>query len=258
LNLSLTLNKESHARAQGSKAVTPAPADIIKKLCGRCDFRVKLKPDSMNKESRKTELNEFREALESHAGAYRVELSPAVTRGLCDYYKLLSVWNPTLHLVAPCSAKEFARRHVFESLLLLPHLPLAARVADIGSGAGLPIIPCLIARSDVSALLIESSSKKTVFLREALRRAKRADSARVIADRFENVPAPEVDFVSCRALDRFEEKLPTLVKWSPRPSTLLFFGSERMSGLITGLGLRFVAEQIPFSERRFLYVISRT
>jgi len=212
----------------------------------------------MINESPKTELNEFREALESYAGAYRVELSPAVIRSLCDYYALLSVWNPKLHLVAPCSPKEFARRHVFESLLLLPHLPMAAHVADIGSGAGLPIIPCLIARSDLSASLIESSNKKAVFLREALRRTKRADSARVIAERFENAPTAEVDFVSCRALDRFEEKLPTLVKWAPRPSTLLFFGSERMSGLITGLGLRFVQAQIPFSERRFLYVISRT
>jgi len=212
----------------------------------------------MDNESTKTELNEFREALESHAGAYRVELSPEVTRGLCEYYELLRVWNPKLHLVAPCSPKEFARRHVFESLLVLPYLPVAAHVADIGSGAGLPLIPCLIARSDVSALLIESSNKKTVFLREALRRTKRADSARVIVERFENVPTPEVDFVSCRALDRFEEKLPTLVKWAPRPSTLLFFGSARMSGLITGLGLRFVQAQIPFSERRFLYVISRS
>lgn len=212
----------------------------------------------MDKESTKKELIEFREALESHAGAYRVQLSPEVTCGLCDYYELLSVWNPKLHLVAPCSPKEFARRHVFESLLVLPYLPMGAHVADIGSGAGLPIIPCLIARSDVSALLIESSNKKTVFLREALRRTKRADSARVIAERFENVATPEVKFVSCRALDRFEEKLPTLVKWAPRPSTLLLFGSQRMSGLIKGLGLTFVEAQIPFSERRFLFVISRT
>src|SRR6266536_1146554 len=212
----------------------------------------------MNNESTRAELNEFREGLESHAGAYRVELSPQVTRGLCDYYELLRVWNPKLHLVAPCSPKEFARRHVLESLLALPYLPGAAHVADIGSGAGLPIIPCLIARSDVTALLIESSHKKTVFLREALRHTKRADSATVIAERFENLPTPEVEFVSCRALDRFEEKLPTLVKWAPRPSTLLIFGSQRMTGLIKGLGLTFVEAQIPFSEGRFLFVINRT
>ena len=212
----------------------------------------------MDNEPTKTELNEFREALESYAGAYRVELSSEITRGLCTYYELLSVWNPKLHLVAPCSPKEFARRHVFESLLMLPYLPVGARVADIGSGAGLPIIPCLISRSDVAAILIESSNKKAVFLREALRHTKRADAARVIPDRFENVPTPEMEFVSCRALEHFEEKLPALVKWAPRPSTLLFFGSERMSGLIKGLGLRFVEAQIPYSKRRFLFVIDRT
>ena len=42
--------------------------------------------------------------------------------------------------------------------------------SDIGSGGGLPIIPCLIARPDLEATLIESSQKKVVFLREALNR----------------------------------------------------------------------------------------
>ena len=84
------------------------------------------------------------------------------------FYSLLTRWNDRLHLVAPCSPEEFATRHVLESLLLLKHLPQDAKIADIGSGAGLPIIPCLIARADLKATLIESSQKKTVFLREAL------------------------------------------------------------------------------------------
>src|SRR6185369_15999394 len=91
-----------------------------------------------------------------------------VLQRLCVYYSLLTRWNPRLHLVAPCSPEEFATRHVLESLMLLQHLPHGAKIADIGSGAGLPIIPCLIVRPDLHATLIESSAKKSVFLREAL------------------------------------------------------------------------------------------
>jgi 16S rRNA (guanine(527)-N(7))-methyltransferase RsmG len=211
----------------------------------------------MDNYSTKTGLDEFREALETSAPAFRVELSPEISRGMCGYYQLLVAWNPRLHLVAPCSPREFAQRHVLESLMALPYLTKSAQMADVGSGAGLPVIPLLIARPDVTALLIESSQKKTVFLREALRQARKADSARVISERFENVPTPAVDVVSCRALDRFEDKLSTLAEWAPRPSTLLFFGSERMRELIKGLGLIFEEAKIPFSEKRFLFAIDR-
>ena len=60
---------------------------------------------------------------------------------LGEYYSLLTRWNERLHLVAPCSPQEFAFRHVLESMLLLEHLPRRARIVDIGSGGGLPIIP---------------------------------------------------------------------------------------------------------------------
>ena len=54
-------------------------------------------------------------------------------------------------------------------LVLLKHLPANAKVVEVGAGAGLPIIPCLIVRPDLEAVLIEASKKKSVFLREALR-----------------------------------------------------------------------------------------
>src|ERR1044072_8190782 len=112
-------------------------------------------------------MDRFEQALISNMGNFGLELTPETVTQLGEYYSLLTRWNDRLHLVAPCSPEEFAVRHVLESLLLLNHLPLNARVADIGSGGGLPIIPCLIARPDLQATLIESSQKKSVFLREA-------------------------------------------------------------------------------------------
>ena len=156
-----------------------------------------------------SQLKEFKDALASEAVLYQARLGVETIERLSKYYDLLSTWNARLHLVAPCSPREFAIRHVLESLMLLPHLAQGASVADVGSGAGLPIIPCLIARPDITATLIESSKKKAVFLREALNHAEVSKSTTVIAERFEEIPAPEVDFITCRALDRFEAKLPS-------------------------------------------------
>src|SRR5689334_17142597 len=114
------------------------------------------------------ELQRFEQSLSSRMSSYDLDLSAETITQLAEYYRLLTRWNDRLHLVAPCSPEEFATRHVLESLLLLKHLPQQATIADVGSGAGLPIIPCLIARGDLEATLIESSQKKAVFLREAL------------------------------------------------------------------------------------------
>ena len=189
------------------------------------------------------ELELFQRTLHSNMGAFDVELSPDALARLTTYYSLLTRWNDRLHLVAPCAPEEFATRHVLESLMLLKHLPHGAKIADIGSGAGLPIIPCLIVREDLQATLIESSQKKTVFLREALSAVERR--ATVVARRFEDTQAPDVEFVTSRALDRFVPKIPSLLAWAPKGSTLLLFGGENLIG-----EERFL---MPGSERRYLF-----
>jgi 16S rRNA (guanine527-N7)-methyltransferase len=214
-----------------------------------------VKLSEMNSTKRPTV--EFREALETEAINYRIKLPAEVIRSLSKYYELLNVWNSRLHLVGPCSPKEFATRHVLESLVLLDHLPEGARVADIGSGAGLPIIPCLIARPDVHAVLIEASNKKAIFLREALNETLTSGRASVIAERFENMEPPEVGFVTSRALERFEQILPQMVSWAPAPGKLLLFGGEGLGKKIEDSGFGASKTLIPMSQRRFLFVISK-
>ena len=214
-----------------------------------------VKLSEMN--STKPSAAEFREALETEAINYRITLTTEVLRSLSKYYELLNVWNSRLHLVAPCSPKAFANRHVLESLLLLDHLPEGARVADIGSGAGLPIIPCLIARPDIHAVLVEASNKKAIFLREALNETATSRRASVIAERFENMEPPEVGFVTSRALERFEQILPQLLSWAPAPGKLLLFGGEGLGKKIEDSGFGASKTLIPKSQRRFLFVITK-
>jgi len=200
---------------------------------------------------------QFRETLESEATAYGITLSTAALEALSKYYELLNAWNSRLHLVAPCSPQEFATRHVLESLMLLKYLPRDATLADIGTGAGLPGLPCLIVRPDLRAVLIEASQKKGVFLREALTRTATSKQASVIASRFEDINPPAVGFVTCRALKRFEQMLPRLLEWAPANATLLLFGGKRLAPLIETLGYSSTAELIPQSKGRFLFVVKK-
>ncbi|HEX8129889.1 MAG TPA: 16S rRNA (guanine(527)-N(7))-methyltransferase RsmG [Pyrinomonadaceae bacterium] len=204
----------------------------------------------------RTHLQEFTETLETHAARYGVQPGADERARLRDYYEHLLKWNARLHLVAPCSPAEFATRHVLESLTACAHMPEEARVCDVGSGGGLPIIPCLIARPDISATLVEASAKKAVFLREALSRLELQDRARVIAHRFEQTPTPECDVITCRAIECFTEMYPRLVEWSPPASRLLLFGGTSLAELMDAdQNLRgYTADKMLDSERRFLFV----
>jgi 16S rRNA (guanine527-N7)-methyltransferase len=204
-----------------------------------------------------TAITQFKESLKAEMPSYGVELSQQTLDGLAKYFELLSAWNSRLHLVSFHSPREFAIRHVLESLLLLKHLPQGARVADVGSGGGLPILPCLIARPDLQAVLVESAKKKALFLREVLRETSTKERAEVFAERFENLPTPEVDFVSCRALERFETMLPRLIEWAPAKATLLLFAGEGLGKVLENLALSTEQVLLPNSAKRFLFIVNK-
>lgn len=212
----------------------------------------------MIEQSRSSPTDEFINALESHGARYGVTLSEGDRAGLCKYYQHLRAWNPRLHLVAPCSPEEFARRHVLESLVALSYFPPGARVCDIGSGGGLPIIPCLIVRPDLSAILIEAQAKKAVFLRETLRHTGSHTRARVIQTRFEQTPALEASIVTCRALDRFTKLFPALITWAAHADTLLLFGGPTLREQIEKAELSHTSVHLPESDQRFLFVVDRS
>jgi len=201
---------------------------------------------------------EFTTVLENNTPRYGVRLAAETRERLRQYYAHVSAGNARLHLVAPCSPAEFAARHILESLVALRFITAGAHIIDVGSGAGLPIIPCLIAHPDLRVTLIEASAKKAIFLRDTLRRLNLQDAAQVVTARFAETLTPAADYVTCRALERFTERLPSLVDWSPPSSTLLFFGGPSLREKIEGLSLSYHAQLMPESTQRFLFVVNRT
>ena len=201
-----------------------------------------------------TQRADFSKAIETHAPDFGVKLSDDQIALLADYYELLIKWNERLHLVAPCSPEEFAIRHVLESLTLLPHFSPSASVVDVGSGGGLPIIPCLLIRKDLHATLVESSKRKTVFLREALRLVSSPERAAVLNARFEELEFAATDFLTCRALDRFSQLLPLLIERIGPRTTLLLFAGDALGKQIQSLIPSARLERVPHSEKRFLVI----
>jgi len=198
--------------------------------------------------------SEIGEAIRTNQNAFGVEVAEEKIERLADYYRLVQEINPILHLVAPCSAEEFAIRHILESLMLLEYLPEAAKFADVGTGAGLPSIPCLIVREDLFAFLIESKQKKIGFLKPALQTMLLSPRARVIHRQFDEVKEDDFSFVTCRALDKFTEKLPRIVKWSGMRKKILF-GGPALEEALNSLKLGFQKRLIPMSERRYIFIV---
>jgi len=133
-------------------------------------------------------------------GLIALRLPEALDEPLLAYLGLLAQWNQAYNLTAIRDPAEMLVKHLFDSLVIHPYLPINARLVDIGSGAGLPAIPLALARADLRVTLIETAGKKARFLREAVRALGLGERVRVLAARAEAVDeAGSYDCLSARA-----------------------------------------------------------
>ncbi len=195
----------------------------------------------------------FIETLYTNQTKFGLNLDQSQIEKLADYYELVQKHNALLHLVAPCSEEEFAVRHILESLTLLKYLPQRAKFADVGTGAGLPSIPCLLVREDLRGVLIESKLKKAIFLQEVLTKLELENRAQIINRQFEEIAKPDVSYITCRALDKFTVKLPKLLKWS-KDCSLLFFSGNSLRDELLKNRVKFEELLLPLSAQRYLFI----
>ena len=84
------------------------------------------------------------------------------------YVALLLKWNPKLNLLGPATEADIWSRHIADSLQLLSFIPQSiARLADFGSGGGLPGLVIAMCRPEIQIHLVEQDQRKAAFLREA-------------------------------------------------------------------------------------------
>jgi 16S rRNA (guanine527-N7)-methyltransferase len=100
-----------------------------------------------------------------------INLTDPTLQALAHYLDLLLDANTRFNLTAIRDRDQAWRKHIIDSLTLLPFLeqtPAHARLIDVGSGGGVPGIPIAIARPDLRVTLAESTGKKAEFLSQTL------------------------------------------------------------------------------------------
>jgi 16S rRNA (guanine527-N7)-methyltransferase len=86
---------------------------------------------------------------------------------LLQFLDLIAKWNKAYNLTAVRNIDDMLSLHLLDSLAVLPYVK-AERIADIGTGAGLPGIPLAIARPDCQFVLVDSNAKKTRFVTQVV------------------------------------------------------------------------------------------
>lgn len=125
-----------------------------------------------------------------------------------DYYKeLLVEWNEKFNLTTIIEDKGIYLKHFYDSLCLIKAADLNnKKICDFGTGAGFPGMVIAIVFSSSKVTLIESNSKKIIFLNEVKNKLK-LDNVEIINDRVELFARKNrelFDIVTCRAVSSLD------------------------------------------------------
>src|SRR3954463_10215443 len=129
-------------------------------------------------------MNALWNELAGRAGLSLTEIQHSL---LARYLDLLLDANQRMNLTRITDRAAAEVQHVGDALTVLPLLPKDPhRLADVGSGGGVPGIPLAVVRPDAQVVLIESTKKKAAFLRQAAE-AMELTNVRVSEERAEEV-----------------------------------------------------------------------
>lgn len=148
-----------------------------------------------------------RRLLEDGLGTLGLSGAGRLADSLLTFQALLARWNRAFNLTAVRDPEEMVVRHLLDSLAIHPWVP-AGRIADIGTGAGLPGIPLALALPDRTFTLVDSVGKKLRFVRQACRELG-LDNVAPVHIRLEDFrPEQPFDAVVARALAPLERLAP--------------------------------------------------
>ena len=172
---------------------------------------------------------EFHDRVTRRAKRAGITLAPDVVSRLETYYRLLETWNRKINLTGlnlSEATPDTLDRLLIEPIVASRHVPAgAAKMLDVGSGGGSPAIPMALALPSIQLLMVESKTRKSIFLREAIR-ALDLRGAEVAASRFEELLArPDLheshDLVTIRAV-RTEPRVLSGLQAFVRPRGVIF------------------------------------
>ncbi len=116
-------------------------------------------------------------------------------------------------LLGPREGARIWDRHLLNSAVVAGLLPEAARVVDVGSGAGLPGIPIALASPTSQLVLVEPLARRCVFLEEVIAALELGDRVWVVRGRAPEIAA-ELPFFGDYVVARAVAPLERLVSWT--------------------------------------------
>lgn len=160
----------------------------------------------------------------------------------------LDIYRQRMNLIGPAEWDHIWRRHVADSLRLVPLVPLAAKVVDLGSGGGFPALPLACVLTSMGSghvTMIETVGKKATFLRAAVEAASL--NATVRQGRVEKATDIAADIVTARAFAPLPKLLDYAAPWLLNGATGLFHKGEQWKEELTAAskGWTFAYEGIP-------------
>ncbi len=120
---------------------------------------------------------------------------------LIRFFELVAKANERFNLTAIKDEKDFAIKHIVDSLTAAKFVPKGAKLLDIGAGAGFPSVPLAVALPNVEVTALDATSKKANFIAEAAKEL-RLDNLRAVCGRAEEQTAmfEKFDVVTARAV----------------------------------------------------------
>ena len=207
------------------------------------------------------------------ARALGFELSPAQLDQFAHYADRLIEWNARFNLTTITQPREIVIRHFLDSLSAARAVPPgAARLIDVGAGAGFPGLPIKIARPEVEVTLLEATRKKCDFLQAVVNELQLADVL-IVNARAEEAGRMEAHRAQYDvAIARGVGEMPVLIEYLlplvkiggvavAQKSREVIHDVERAEFAITTLGGRLddiVSVSVPeLNEARYLVVIEK-
>lgn len=163
-------------------------------------------------------------------------------------YELLMEANQRMNLTRITDREEFYRKHIHDSLTLLPHLPADAQtLLDLGTGGGLPGLAIWLVRPQLKITLLDSVSKKLKAIEGMVKG---------LVERFPELKGTEPQTLHMRAEDAGQHKthrqqyeivvsravsnLPVLVEWAlplvKRKGTFIAMKGPQYESEMQGMG----------------------
>ncbi len=190
-----------------------------------------------------------------------IQLDEMRLAAISKYIDLLIKWNARINLTAIRAPEEIVERHFGESLFAASHILAQGSIKaaiDLGSGAGFPGVPFALLAPEVDVTLIESSQKKSTFLKELIYLLG-LKNVKVFGGRAECY-SQSADLVMLRAVEKFEDVLPLALRLvSPDGKLALLIGTSQIElakSLLLGVQWQ-EPLAIPSSHSRVLLVSTK-